>query len=318
MPSLRSSLGLLSAAGRLLARIVGVAPLAGGDDPEVAALVRRGDEAYRSGRREEARRCYLDALGRQRHDVDALRGLRSLAIDAGDWHEALGFAERAHAVAPGASRAADAECLAAVHYELGRGDVQRGQPQPAVAHFRSALRADRGFLPAALALGDAWEAAGDAREAVRAWERALEQAPSLPLLARLERAYRREGRPSRMIALYRSALERAPDDLALGVVLGRVYLELEMLDEAADQFEKVEVRAPDLPAVHAFLGAVFERRGETREAFAEYRRALRLAGGFDWPHRCTGCGATAGVWQDRCPRCGRWNSLRPADGAASR
>ena len=50
-----------------------------------------------------------------------------------------------------------------------------------------------------------------------------------------------------MIALYRAASERAPDNLALAVGLGRVYFELEMLDEAADQFEKVEVRAPDMP-----------------------------------------------------------------------
>jgi lipopolysaccharide biosynthesis regulator YciM len=114
-----------------------------------------------------------------------------------------------------------------------------------------------------------------------------------------------------MIALYRAASERAPDNLALAVALGRVYFELEMLDEAADQFEKVEVRAPDMPIVHAFLGAVFERRGETRDAFEEYRRALRLDHVFDWPHQCAACGARAPVWDDRCPQCHRWNTLRP-------
>jgi tetratricopeptide (TPR) repeat protein len=131
---------------------------------------------------------------------------------------------------------------------------------------------------------------------------------------RLERAYREEGRPSRMIALYREAVSRAPDDLAIAVALGRVYFELEMLDEAADQFERIEVRAPDLPAVHAFLGAVFERRGETREAFEEYRRALRLSRAFDWPQRCSACGATAPDWRERCAQCGRWNTLRPLSG----
>ena len=144
------------------------------------------------------------------------------------------------------------------------------------------------------------------------WERAAETHPILPLLARLERTYRDEGRPTRMIALYRSAVERAPDDLSLAAALGRVYFELEMLDEAADQFEKVEVRAPDLPVVHAFLGAVFERRGDVREAFDEYRRALRLGHGFDWPHRCTACGSEAVMWQDRCPSCRRFNTLKPA------
>ena len=39
-----------------------------------------------------------------------------------------------------------------------------------------------------------------------------------------------------------------------------------MLEEAADELEKVEMRAPDLPIVHAYLATVFERRGDWREA----------------------------------------------------
>ena len=169
-------------------------------------------------------------------------------------------------------------------------------------------------MPAAVALGDAYEAGGLHRDAVRTWERAAETEPALPLLARLERAYRQDARPSRMIALYRNAASRAPDDLALAAALGRVYFELEMLDEATEQFEKLEMRAPDMPVVHAFLGAVFERRGEARAAFDEYRRALRLGHAFDWPHRCQACSATAPTWQDRCPQCQRWNTLRPSQG----
>jgi ribosomal protein L40E len=67
-----------------------------------------------------------------------------------------------------------------------------------------------------------------------------------------------------------------------------------------------------MPIVHAFLAEVFERRGQTRDAFEEYRRALRLAGTFDWPHACVACGAAGPAWADRCTRCGRWNTLRPA------
>jgi lipopolysaccharide biosynthesis regulator YciM len=311
MASLLSSLGALSSLGRLLARVVGAAPLAGEEDPEATALVHRADEAYRGGRREEARRFYREALQRQRHDLAALRGLRTLAADVGSWAEALGLEERIVAQVPASERAGEAQWLAALHHEMGRADVDRGRPETAIAHFKSALKADRGFVPAALALGDACEATGDHREAVRTWERAVESQPALPLLARLERAYRAEGRPSRMIGLYRAAVDRAPDDLALAVALGRVYFELEMLDEAADQFEKVEVRSPELPVVHAFLGAVFERRGEQREAFEEYRRALRLSGAFDWPQRCAACGATGPAWLERCPQCGRWNTYRP-------
>jgi tetratricopeptide (TPR) repeat protein len=197
-------------------------------------------------------------------------------------------------------------------HAAGRTELAHGRPAAALSYFRAVLRLDRDFLPALVAVGDAYEAAGDRREAVRAWERAAETHPALPLLARLERAYRDEGRPSRMIALYQDALARAGDDLSLGVALGRVYLELEMLDEAADQLEKVEVRAPDLPLVHAYLGAVFERRGDIGAAFEEYRRALRLGHAFEWPHACTACGAGVAGWRERCERCRHWNTVHPS------
>ncbi len=98
------------------------------------------------------------------------------------------------------------------------------------------------------------------------------------MLARLERAYREEGRPTRMIAVYREAIARAPDNVALAVALGRVYLELEMLDEAADELEKVEVRAPDLPVVHAYLATVFEHRGDYARRARSIAEAFTLLG----------------------------------------
>jgi tetratricopeptide (TPR) repeat protein len=279
------------------------------DDAHTLELRRRAGEARAAGRVDEAVRLYQDARARAPHDVAMLRALRDLLIELARWREALDVQQSLAIAVPGAERSVELSMLAAVHYELGREALGAGRFTDATAAFRHALRADRGFVPAAVALGDAHDAAGDPREAVRVWERAVEMPGSLPILARLERVYRLAGRPSRMIALYRAASERSPDDIAVAVALGRVYLELEMLDEAADHFEKIEVRAPDAPAVHAYLGVVFERRGDIPEAFEEYRKALRLADAFSWPHRCTACETTVPTWQDRCPRCRRWNVI---------
>ncbi len=297
---------------RELGRLLRSSHQADADPRQTDEWLRAADAAHTEGRHDVALDLYRRVLRRRGADRGALLGLREAALAAGRFPEAVDAQQRVLAAAPLAARAAEAELLASLHYEQARSELDHGRPEAAIPHLRNALRTARDFVPAALALGDAQLLAGDGREAVRTWERALEHEPSLPILARLERAHREEGRPTRMIALYRRALERTPDDLALAVALGRVYLELEMLDEAADQLEKVETRAPDLPSVHAYLAAVFERRGEWQEACAEYRRALGLGRGWDWPHRCDHCGWSTAGWHDRCPSCRRWNSLRPA------
>ena len=298
----------------LVGGLVGPAqsPATGADDPEAADAVRRAGDAQAAGRLDEARTLYRYVLQRWPAHADAHRGLRDAAWTAGDAGEAIAVQQRLVSLLPASERALEHAWLAAAHHELGRRALAAGDADRAVGEFRAALRADGTFVPALVALGDAHEAAGDRREAVRTWERAAEAHPALPLLARLEHVFHQEGRPSRMIALYQGASERAPDNLALAAALGRVYFELEMLDEAAEVFEKLEVRVPDSPTVHAYLAAVFERRGDTRQSLDEYRRALRLAHAFEWPHECAACGAPAPTWRERCPRCDRWNVLRPA------
>jgi Tfp pilus assembly protein PilF/uncharacterized integral membrane protein len=237
---------------------------------------------------------------------------RDALIERRRFAEALEIQARVMAAVPREERAAEAAVLAGLHYEVGRERIEKGDRAGAISHLKDALRAQPDFVPAALLLGEVHVEAGEPREALRVWERAAEGAqPALPVLARIEQLHRAEGRPTRMISLYQDALARQPDSLALAFGLGRVYFELAMIDEAAEQFQKMEVRAPELPLIHAYLGAILERRGQFRDAMEEYRRALRQSDRVEWPHSCAACGAAHSRWVDRCPACGRWNTSRP-------
>lgn len=299
----------------LVALVVG-AFLAGAGVSLFLTLLRDVGRTFRDARRarqawrEERTDLRSGERADTRNDPAALRAARDLAASAGRWEEALEIEERFASLVGAEDRPAEREWLAGIHYEIGKSLLREKNHAEARRHLSEALKVDPAFVPAQVALGDAWEQAGDRHQAVRIWKRATEVAPAPVLLNRLENVYRSEGRPALMIALYQEALARAPEDSALAFALGRVYFELEMLDEAADQFQKLEVRAPDLAPLHAFLGTIYERRGRTAEAFEEYRRALRLMRGFDGPHHCAACGAGHTGWQDRCPHCGRWNSSR--------
>lgn len=274
-------------------------------------LLAVAEDYLRLGRSDDAVAIYQRIFARDRDHVTALRGLRDVAVGRERWREALEAQEHLVRLAPREEKPAEEGGLAGFQYELGRSLLAAGNTAGAIARFKEALHVQPDFVPAALALGDTQLTGGDAREALRTWERALEAHPALPLLARIEQLHRAEGRPTRMISLYQDAAARQPDNLAVAFGLGRVYFELAMLDEAAEQFEKMEVRAPELPAIHAYLGAIFERRGQLREALEEYRRALRFTESFEWPHRCVSCGAAHPRWVDRCPSCRRWNTSRP-------
>ncbi len=274
-------------------------------------LLAVAEDYLRLGRTDDAIAMYQRILARDRDHVTALRGLRDVAVGRERWGEALEAQERLVQLAPREEKTAEEGWLAGLQFELGRSLLAAGNTAGATTHLKEALRVQPDFVPAALALGDIQLKAGDAREALRTWERALEAQPALPLLARMEQLHRVEGRPTRMISLYQDAAARQPDNLAVAFGLGRVYFELAMLDEAAEQFEKMEVRAQELPAIHAYLGAIFERRGQVHEALEEYRRALRFTESFEWPHRCASCGAVHPRWVDRCPSCHRWNTSRP-------
>jgi len=270
-------------------------PLEAGPRPATALPVREAADATREPARPATAQAGRDAL-----------------IERGRFAEALEIQARVMQTAPREERAAESTVLAGLHYEIGRERLEKQDRTGAIAHLKDALRAQPDFVPAALLLGEAHLKAGEPREALRVWERAAEgPQPALPVLSRIEQLHRSEGRPTRMISLYQDALARQPDNLALAFGLGRVYFELAMLDEAAEQFQKMEVRAPELPLIHAYLGAILERRGQFRDAMEEYRRALRESDRIEWPHRCAACGAAHARWIDRCPTCRRWNTSRP-------
>jgi len=277
-------------------------------EERIETLLILAEDYRRLGRADDTVQTYQRVLARDRDHPAALRGIRDVAADRGRWAEALPPQERLVRIASREDRPAEEAWLAGIHYELGKALLAEGKAQPAMSRFKDALRARPDFLPATLLLGDAHLKAGDPREALRVWERAVEIEPVPPLLSRIEHLHRVDGRPARMISLYEEALARDPENVAVAFGLGRVYFELAMLDEAAEQFEKLEMRSPELSSVHAYLAAIFERRGQVREAFDEYRRAVRFAEGFDWAHRCSACGVEEPSWCDRCPSCRRWNT----------
>ncbi len=312
---------------------------------DVAALVRLGALCRAAGEMAEALRLHRRARELQPNNAEALLHLVQDYEATGQAELALEALERLRAVLPdnvwvlerlrdllgGAGRWADAAAVQAeivggaarrgeragpglqvwcgLRTRAGTAALEGGQPREAAAASREVLRADPGFVPAYVLLGDAHLRLGRPGRAVRLWHRAYEAIGHTALLACLERAYLAEERPHRLIDFYHQALLRAPDDVRLRYRLARLCLRLEMLDEAAAELEAVGRDAPEFAPALNDLAEVYRRRGDLVQALEYARRALAASRAPHQDFRCTACGAPTEEWTDRCPACGRWNTL---------
>lgn len=100
------------------------------------------------------------------------------------------------------------------------------------------------------------------------------------------------GRLTEAEDLFRSCLERDPEDLDLLYEYGELLLELERLEEAADSFRLALSLAPNDAACTIMLARVLHRQKKSLDSLHYYRHAQRLAPHLAVVHLMTGITAT--------------------------
>src|SRR3989442_8958398 len=107
--------------------------------------------------------------------------------------------------------------------------------------------------------------------------RRIQKDPASIAFAQLAEELRRAGQFEESVETCRAGLAIHPGYLSARVTLGRALLELNQLEEAQGELEYVLKNAPENLAAIRGLGEIHHRRGELREALAQYRAALSLA-----------------------------------------
>jgi cytochrome c-type biogenesis protein CcmH/NrfG len=115
--------------------------------------------------------------------------------------------------------------------------------------------------------------------------------------------------PEMAIEALRTAVARSSNDFLPRLFLARLYLRLEMIQEAHREFVGIKDRAGESPTLHALMATIYERRGEYREAASEYQELLRLLDLSRFFYRCAVCDTRYAEWGDRCATCLEWNQI---------
>jgi HemY protein len=211
-----------------------------------------------------------------------------LAIQAGDWAEAMNFADTP------ASKAA-----------LATGAAQvASDPTRALRLARDAWNQDPALAPAALTYAERLRSAGRETRAQavlkRSW--ALQPQPELGAMALAPVT-----EPLARTKAAQALTEGNPDHIESRLLVARAALDAGLTGEARHQIEAARAAGCDTRRMWLLLAEIEEEeRGDTEEGRLAQRTALRRAADAapDEGWRCTACHAVQAHWAPACGECG--------------
>jgi lipopolysaccharide biosynthesis regulator YciM len=239
-------------------------------------------------------------------NLQALRELERIHVEAGEWREAIELRKR---IGRGDERTPSV--LAHLWTGLGRVCAQAGDEREARRAFRRALRSDRRCAEAWLALADQSLRVGKPARAIAHASRTLDLHPAIGGLAypRLFEAHERAGRMAALEELLGVRNEQQPEDRDTALWLARVQQVLGRIDDSTASLRRLLHRQPGALDAWADLGRAQLRHGRGAEALKTFEEWLEHLPVERRRLRCTSCSSPSPHLLFRCPQCGAWDSL---------
>lgn len=284
------------------------------DDVRCRALEALADDYLVAGlldRAESVARNLLESHPDSRQGLEVLLHVYELEKE---WEQAIAVARSKPARA-----IVSRDVLAQYYCELAEQLQAQGDVSAARRTLREAFSCRPRFPRAELILGDIERAAGNTRQAMRAYQRLIKHAPHLlseamvPLLA----CYDRIGSGAKELDALRATV--LDQQAITPVLLLAEALRHQSGDDAAAELVRDFIeRTPSLRGIVYLLGLEMSHSFTETADGATIKSALERLASATKTYRCSRCGFSARQIHWQCPSCRRWDSIHAVQEHMSR
>lgn len=271
------------------------------------ALFALAEDYLGAGLFDRAEKLFSELSDSESLGASALQRLIDIYEREREWEQAIEAARRLEALTGEASTQ-----IEHYHCELAEEARNRGDLAAARQYLKTQAKSESGALRSTLIRATIAKEEGDHAEALRLFERVLEQdrrfvGEVLPPLYECYRAVEREADFEQYVGRLLAEDEALADDIAYGAIIGDLT-HASVLGRCVERFILRNDVLSSLIDVSRLESAAADERQKIVDRVAAGLRQLARSNAR---YRCTNCGYSTQRFIWHCPSCKQWESVRP-------
>jgi tetratricopeptide (TPR) repeat protein len=168
-----------------------------------------------------------------------------------------------------------------IHYVLGKTYFHKGRfyLDLAVLHLRRSVELGYAASDTLRYLGLSLGEMGRYEESIEIFLKAAENSPDAILYMTIGQTYYKMGRNDKALEFLNRSVQttdRGAVEQRARFLLGKIYMDMDQIEKARDQFEVILSKDPRSADAHYHLGEIYELKGDNVKARAAWRKTLNI------------------------------------------